>query len=170
MTTSSLKYCSPETKLHTIAKLMEQGNCSMIPVLDKQKKVIGIVTNRDLALALAKKHDEPIEKLEAEEIMSEKVYSVRADAPLSEALKEMRINKIGRLPVLDGEGKLKGVLSLNHLLSQTKTNSKLEIGQLKSPEENILKTIIALSDRHTQKEKTKMKKEIHEQILEEEIW
>lgn len=171
MTTSSLKYCSPETKLHNVAKLMEEGNCGALPVLDKNKKVVGIVTDRDIALALAKKHSETTPKIAVSEIMTKKVHSVHTDDDVTYALKEMRLNKIGRLPVLDGEGKLKGVLSLHNLLAQTTTNPKLEIGQLKSSEENILKTIIALSDRYSTKEKSKAKKETHERVLEEEeIW
>src|ERR1035437_4523458 len=144
MTTSSLKYCSEDTKLRNVAKLMEEGNCGVLPVLDKNKKVIGIVTDRDVSLALSKKHEGATAKLEVEEIMSKKVHSVLAEDNLTEALKEMRINKIGRLPVLDEEGKLKGILSLHNLLAQTTTNPKLDIAQLKSSEENILKTIIAL--------------------------
>ena len=166
MTTSSLKYCSDETKLHNVAKLMEEGNCGALPVLDKHKKLIGIVTDRDLALALAKKHDVTAPKLEVAEIMTKKVHSVLEEDELTEALKEMRVNKIGRLPVVDEGGKLRGILSLHNLLTQTTTNPKLDIGSLKSNEENILRTIIALSERYALKEKVKGKKE---KVLEEEV-
>ena len=42
ITTESLKTCSPETKLHKVAQLMDEGHCGVLPVLNKQKKVIGI--------------------------------------------------------------------------------------------------------------------------------
>lgn len=166
MTTSSLKYCSPETKLHNVAKLMEEGNCGALPVCDKNKKVIGIVTDRDIALALTKKSGETPAKIDVSEIMTSKVHTIHANDDVTDALKEMRTKKIGRLPVVDDEGKLKGVLSLHNLLTQTATNTKLEIGNLKSPEENILKTIIALSDRYSSKSKAKKEKV----LVEEEIW
>src|ERR1035437_7519470 len=94
MTTSSLKYCSEDTKLRNVAKLMEEGNCGVLPVLDKNKKVIGIVTDRDLALALAKKHDGSAAKIEVAEIMTKKVHSILEDDKITDALKEMRLNKI----------------------------------------------------------------------------
>ncbi len=169
MTTESLKTCSPETKLHKVAQLMDEGNCGVLPVLNKQKKVIGMITDRDLALALSRNESEVIAKMKVEEIMSDDVVSVYSDDSLADALKEMRINKIGRLAVVNTDGKFKGILSVHNLLAQMKTNSKLEIGQQKSQDESILKTIIALSERYDQKLKTK--KENNKKVLEaEEVW
>jgi CBS domain-containing protein len=47
------------------------------------------------------------------------VYTIKSSAKIADALFEMRKNKIGRLPVTDKDGKLKGIVSINNLLSNS---------------------------------------------------
>jgi CBS domain-containing protein len=62
----------------------------------------------------------------------------------------MRKNKIGRLPVTNSEGKLKGMISINTLLSHA-LDQKNELGNVTSKDENLAKTIKALFDRNNLK-------------------
>ncbi|MBI4944965.1 MAG: CBS domain-containing protein [Bacteroidetes bacterium] len=149
MTVNSLKYCSPETQLHNAVKTMKSGNCGALPVIDKNKKVVGMITDRDIALSLAKKLATSPSKLPVRKIMSSKVHSVNADDDINTALREMRTSKIGRIPVTDSQGKLLGVLSIHNLLSQS-DNGTTNLGTLTDHGESIAKTIKALSDRYNE--------------------
>lgn len=152
MTADDIKYCSLESKLQNVAKTMKDANRGALPVVDKNNKVIGIVTDRDICLSLATRKDKKISELTVQDaITSLKVHTVKPEDNITKALQEMRKNKIGRLPITDKEGKLKGMISMNNLLSNS-ISKKESIGQLTSDDENIAKTIKALSDRDYSKQ------------------
>src|ERR1039457_2577448 len=101
MTVRPLKYCSPETKLHIAAKIMKDYQCGILPVTDKEQKLLGIITDRDICLSLAQRQANFSEKVTIGQIMSTKVYTVYSTDDVSKALRKMRLNKTGRLPVID---------------------------------------------------------------------
>ncbi len=147
MTKQGVQYCTPETRLHNAARMMKSANCGALPVLDDNKQVVGIVTDRDICLSLAQKSTKAPGQLTVADIMTKKVATVSPDADLDIALREMRTKKIGRLPVVDDEGKLKGIISLHNLLSKS-TNGKTGLRGSAGDGESILKTVQALSDRY----------------------
>jgi CBS-domain-containing membrane protein len=151
MTARSLKFCSPETKLHNAAKTMKAGNCGALPVLNKEKKVIGLITDRDIALSLAQKQAKSAAQVNVAEIMAKKVHTVNSNDEITTALRQMRTNRIGRLPVVDKKGTLKGIVSLHNLISQAngKISSKVELGTFSSSGENLLKTMQAITSRYS---------------------
>lgn len=152
MTADSLRHCTLETKLHNVAKTMKESNRGALPILDKEDKVVGIITDRDIAIALAEKKEKKIADLTIKDILSSsKVHTVKLDDPIDKVLQEMRKNKIGRLPVTDQEGKLKGMISVNNLLSQSLA-AKEDLGEITSREENLAKTIKTLFDRNNSKQ------------------
>ena len=149
MTARSLKSCSPETKLHQAVKTMKAQNCGALPVIDKQKKVVGLVTDRDIALSLARKQAN-FSKTNVGDIISKKVYTINQNDHLSDALAQMRTNQIGRLPVVDDERKLKGIVSMHNLISEAgRSKGKIQIGTFKDRGENLIKTMTALTSRYS---------------------
>lgn len=146
MTSGELKYCSPDTKIASAAKIMKESNRGALPVLDKDKKVVGLITDRDLCLTLA--NGKPISKLSVKEILPDtKLHTVKPEDDVKTVLQTMRTNKIGRLPVTDESGKLKGMISVNNLLTRAVTKNE-PIGQLKTKDESLAKTIKVLFDRN----------------------
>jgi CBS domain-containing protein len=148
MSADAIKYCSPETKLANVAKIMNENNLGALPVVDQSHKVVGIITDRHICISLGKKPDMKISDLKVQDVMaSGKVHTVKDDQTLEDALREMRKARIGRLPVTDENGKLKGMLSINNILSHAIMH-KQEIGSLTSSNESLAKTIKALFDRN----------------------
>jgi len=148
MTGSEIQYCSPETMLHQAAKMMKKANCGALPVVDENNKVVGLVTDRDICLSLAHRHTKTLPERNVGDIITAKVYSVKTDDELTEALKQMRTNRVSRLPVVDKDGKLRGILSLHDLLSKA-LNGHADLGSVADSGENIAKTIRALIDRYS---------------------
>ena len=99
------------TVIQTIKKMEEKGFGSMI-IVDENKKLIGIITERDLVWFLAK-----TENLRAQisKIMTKKVICVSSNSSLNEAAELMRENKIKRLPVVE-KGKVVGVITADVLI------------------------------------------------------
>ncbi len=104
--------CTPTTTIANAARAMEINNVGSLVVTDVHERAIGIVTDRDLALSMA--HGAggatPIE-----EVMSRHVVTVAADASLDDAAGLMDCHGVRRLPVVDGEGRPIGIVSLDDL-------------------------------------------------------
>ena len=151
----SVKFCTPETNLQEAAKIMKKNNCGALPVVDKNKKVLGMITDRDICLATAQKKIVPFEDRKVQEAMSKNVQTVKSDDEISAAFRHMRKNQIGRLPVVNEAGKLKGIISLHKLLNHGITDNQKLLGKLSDSGENLLKTIHAVTDRYNGQKKMK---------------
>lgn len=144
-----LNYITPETKLVNATKIMKETNVGALPIVDENSKVIGIVTDRDICLALAEKANKNAGELNIKEILPQaKIHTVKADDNITDALHDMRKYKVGRLPVTDKSGKLKGMISVNNLLSHA-IKTKENIGDVSSKDETLAKTIKALFERNS---------------------
>lgn len=97
----------------TVAKLMKHHNIGVIPVVENAKKVLGMVTDRDIVLSLAD-YNFDLANTAVQKLMSDKVYSVRPEADLSSALALMKKQQIRRLPVIEEEN-LVGMLSIGDI-------------------------------------------------------
>lgn len=95
-----------------VARLMKKnGIGSVIIVEDKAgKHAKGIITERDLVYNLLAKGKDPY-KMPVEEIMSKPLRVIRPETTIEDAAKAMRENKIKRLPVVNDDNELIGVLS-----------------------------------------------------------
>ena len=95
------------------ADLMEIKNVSGLIVLDVEKKIAGIITNRDLRSADTL--DVPIT-----EVMTEKVITAQRGISMQDAKKILRKNHIEKLPLLDSSGLLCGLITLRDILKQSR--------------------------------------------------
>lgn len=108
--TANPQCCSAETPLNEVAKLMVECDCGEIPVVDSAKKLVGVVTDRDIACrAVAKDLNTALTT--AREIMTEPVISVAEDCSLDDVLATMEEHQIRRVPVLDAGGCVCGIIS-----------------------------------------------------------
>jgi CBS domain-containing protein len=97
---------------------MEEVGCGVLPVVDAGKRVIGMLTDRDICLAVAAKDCKPSEVLAREAIGNSgnsEVFACSADDDVSEALAVMGACQVRRLAVLDEAGCLDGVLSIDDI-------------------------------------------------------
>ena len=101
--------------LRTAAQTMWQNDCGIVPILKDGKTVVGVITDRDVCMATAMR-DRPQSSISVEEVMSPSVYSVKPDDDVRKALELMQEHKVRRLPVLNADGELKGMLSMNDLV------------------------------------------------------
>ncbi len=109
--TDRLASCSPNTNLATVAGLMWENNCGVLPVLDDGGKVVGMITDRDICIAVATKHRLASDIL-VSEVMSSPVYACHPDNDIEDALKIMEDGNVLRLPVINDDGALQGTLSV----------------------------------------------------------
>lgn len=133
----------PEASLETIVQALEASGRRRVVVVDPERRVLGIITDGDLLRrSQQKQHPGLMERLRsllvgapavgqvlpdagerAADLMTAPVITVRPDTPLTEALQLMTTHAVKRLPVVDAQGRLIGLLGrasvLRGLLEQT---------------------------------------------------
>jgi len=122
-------YCANDMNLGTAVEILWIFNCGFLPVVDSQMKVTGVITDRDICIALGTRDRLPGE-ITVGEVSSGKVYSCKPDDDIRAALGTMSAQKVRRLPVVDTEGKLRAILSLDDVILHThsrRTSDSLEL-------------------------------------------
>jgi len=107
--------CTPETTVAEAARLMWEGDCGVLPVVDDDGKLTGVVTDRDLFIALATR-DAKASELAVGTVSrpTPVTCSPRDDVP--QAMAKMRSHRVRRLPVIEKGGTLVGIVSMNDLV------------------------------------------------------
>jgi CBS-domain-containing membrane protein len=121
-----VKACSPDTDLASAAKIMWDCDCGVVPVVNDQRRVVGMVTDRDICIAAATRSSRPSD-VQVRDVMSQEVASCKAGDEVHAALNTMKERRVRRLPVLDAEGRLAGIVSMNDLVMRAECRPKAEV-------------------------------------------
>src|SRR5579864_2926570 len=114
-------FCALDTTLAAAVELMRKNCCGFLPVVGKGGNVIGVITDRDICIALGTRNQKPTD-VRVKDVMLPKQYTfpkLFTCTPYDDihcVLKTMRIEKIRRLPVIDREGALLGIFSLDDIV------------------------------------------------------
>jgi CBS domain-containing protein len=130
-------FCRPESNLGSATELMWTGNCGFLPVVGSDGQVVGIITDRDICIALGTR-GRPSGEVIVADVMSRKVYSCAPEDDIHVALRAMREGHVRRLPVITKEGTLVGVISMDDVLLRAEAPSLGKLPELSS--EEIVKT------------------------------
>jgi CBS domain-containing protein len=103
--------CGPRTNAAAIAEILWSRDCGCVPIVDEKNKLLGVVTDRDLFIALGTRNRRPSE-LSADEVMSRDVATAAPDDLVSKAVEAMQNRKVRRVPVVDKDGTVRGMLSI----------------------------------------------------------
>jgi CBS domain-containing protein len=98
-----------ETPISEVAQLMESEDIGSLPVLEGDQ-LAGMITDRDIVLRAIAKGKDP-RGMPVREVASRELVTVYAEDDLSNALKKMASQQVRRLPVVDEENRLVGVLA-----------------------------------------------------------
>lgn len=110
--TESLIYSSPEDTVSNVAQLMKTEDIGPVLIIDNEesKRLVGIVTDRDLALKVVAEGRDP-QTTKVEEVMTRKIITCRADDDVENAMKAMAQYQLRRIPVVDRDDRLVGIIS-----------------------------------------------------------
>lgn len=136
--TSDVKSCSADTDLGTVAAIMWDHDCGAVPVVNDERKVIGMLTDRDICIAAATRSTSP-SNIRARDVISGNVYTCTPEDNVRTALEIMREQRVRRLPVIDREERLAGIISMNDLVAGAECRKGAEV-----PGEEFLDTLKAI--------------------------
>lgn len=141
--TADVGFCFTEENLAKAVEIMWQRDCGAVPVIDGEMKVIGIITDRDIAVA-AGSRNQKLPEIKIGEVMGNKVFTCSETDDAKDVLKKMRRAKVKRLPVVSEKGALIGIISITDLILKAPKLKKKSFSALKAivkPRPIVLKQI-----------------------------
>jgi len=122
--------CAPDQSISAVARIMREQDVGAVVVTDADGRLRGIVTDRDLVvrgLARGLSTDAAVEH-----VMTHDVVHVEASAELDAGLNHMQAWGVRRLPVVDADGTLRGIVTLDDLLLVLEQEEELAAGPVRS--------------------------------------
>jgi CBS domain-containing protein len=111
--TKDLVYSRPSDMVSDVAQLMKDEDIGPVLIVDDSndgKRLVGIVTDRDLAIKVVGEGRDP-QNTRVEDVMTKKIITCRADDDVENAMKAMTQYQLRRIPVLDAHDRLVGIIS-----------------------------------------------------------
>lgn len=129
-------FCGLDDNLTKAAEIMWQRDCGVVPVVDAEKRVAGVITDRDIAIAAATRNKKT-SQIKAREMISGEPKVCAPEDDVKDALRRMRKYKVKRLPVTNKDGELLGIVSLADIL--------LKAGEKKSVKKLLFSVLRAIA-------------------------
>ncbi|MEO6236416.1 MAG: CBS domain-containing protein [Vicinamibacterales bacterium] len=104
--------CTKDTPLQDVAQMMVTCDCGEIPVVDSEKtrQPVGVVTDRDIVCRAVAEGRNP-KDLKADAVMTSPAVTIAVDGSIDEVVKLMETHQIRRVPVVDQDGGICGIVS-----------------------------------------------------------
>jgi CBS domain-containing protein len=122
--TGKPRSCSPDHTLLDAIHLMRELDVGYVPVCGQGERLLGVVTDRDIALALAQ--DEVPSAVSISRVMSRDPVSCRPGDDLFDCERLMEEHQIRRMPVVDEDNRLVGVISMADLARRARGQPEIE--------------------------------------------
>jgi CBS domain-containing protein len=118
-----IRTCRPEDSLNVAAQIMWEEDCGCVPVVQEDDRasprLVGIVTDRDVCMA-AYVQGKSLASIPVTSVMQRDLATCVETDPVGVALSVLRIRQVHRLPVVQGDSELVGVLSLADIARETR--------------------------------------------------
>jgi CBS domain-containing protein len=128
--TDSPAVCTAETSAQDAARLMQENDCGSLPVVENRDsmKLIGMVTDRDLALRILGRGQEASTPIR--EAMTRNVSSVKLDDDLDAIESVMSSQQVRRVPVVDDNDRVVGIVAQADLARELKAVGRKDFSKV----------------------------------------
>lgn len=114
---------SEKDSIRDAARIMAREDTGVVPVVEG-KKVIGMITDRDIVIRLVAEGKDPA-NARVKEAMSSNVRAVKEDTPVNDVLDLMSKAQVRRIPVVNTNNELVGIVSIGDIATDSRENSKV---------------------------------------------
>lgn len=120
-----LKFVMPNESIENISQIMKDCDLGIVPVLDEEHNLLGVVTDRDIVIRnIAKKASNNNKGMTAEDIMTRNVVTASPDDNIYDISKKMALKKIRRIPIV-ANNKLVGMVSIADIAVTRKFDTEI---------------------------------------------
>lgn len=116
--------CRADDPVAAVLDAMDERECGAVPVIDENRRVIGIVTDRDVLFGI-RENEGRIEGLTAAGCMTDHPVTVNRDDDAEEVVRRMRDARVRRVPVVDADGTLVGIVAQADLATKLDDDATL---------------------------------------------
>ncbi len=116
--------CRQHMNLAEVTALMWENDCGALPVLNETGELAGIVTDRDLCMALGTRNVRPSD-LCVRDVFKDHPLVCKSSDDIHTALRTMGKGKVRRLPVVNNEAVLEGIISMDDVILNAEHDGKL---------------------------------------------
>lgn len=100
----------PGDAITLAARLMGECDCGALPVVDRNGEFVGMITDRDITVRAVARGADP-RRVRVEECMTDETFACHADDTVEECLRQMSRHQIRRLPIVDDDNRIIGIVS-----------------------------------------------------------
>ena len=139
--TRNVAACQAHDSLEQIARLMWDRDVGCVVVTDNQQKPIGMITDRDLAMA-AYTQGALLRDIRVETVMARNIWTCSVNTSLKEVEAKMRTAQVRRIPVVGFDGELVGIVTLGDI-ARSAQSSPLHVAELPG----LARTLASITER-----------------------
>jgi CBS domain-containing protein len=139
--TRDVATCSPSDSLEQAAKVMWDRDVGCVVVIDEQRKPVGMITDRDLAMS-AYTRGALLRDIPVRAAMAHNLWACSVSTSLSAVEHSMRTGQVRRMPVLGLDGELVGIVTLADI-ARSEQESPLHIAALPG----LARTLASITER-----------------------
>ena len=121
--------CRASDDLKAVIQVMRREDCGLVPITEGngEHRVVGVVTDRDIALALGERDAKP-SSVRASEVMTTEIVSCEPDADLRDVSRKMQDAQVRRILIAEG-GRLLGVIATADLARASGSSGRDRVGE-----------------------------------------
>jgi len=142
-----VKFCNPNNNLAEVVEIMWNGGCGTLPVLNDSGQLWSMITDRDICIALGTRNLRASE-VHVSDVAAPRYFACAADDDIYTALKTMAAQEVRRLPVVDDEHKLVGILSIDDVILHAKAGSEINFDSKRTLDAGLITTLKAICMHH----------------------
>jgi CBS domain-containing protein len=121
--TANPETVSEKDSIRDAARIMKQRDTGVVPVVDG-RKIIGLITDRDIVVRCIADGKDPM-NARVNDVMTKNVRSVSEDATIDEVLRVMKGAEVRRVPVVNRNDEIVGIVSIGDLAVETNQDGKV---------------------------------------------
>lgn len=106
------------------ARIMKREDTGVVPIIDNDRKLVGLITDRDIVVRLVAEGRNPLD-CKVNEAMTKSIRSVNEDATVDEVMQTMRGANVRRVPVCDNNDRIVGIVSMADLATEGEQKGKV---------------------------------------------
>ncbi|WP_171446636.1 CBS domain-containing protein [Corallococcus carmarthensis] len=123
--TRQVRTARRDSSLREVAQLMRDEDCGVVPIVDAEGRLLGLVTDRDLALR-AFTGQRAVDGLRAADVMTEDLEAVLPEEDLHGVIELMGRRQVRRIPVVEPDDRLVGIIALGDIASRADQDEELQ--------------------------------------------
>ena len=115
---------SDKDSIREAARIMAREDTGVVPVVDNGRKIIGMITDRDIVVRLVAEGKDP-SNAKVNEAMTKNVRSIKEDSTIDDALNVMKGSEVRRVPVVNNNNEIVGIVSMGDIAKESQQRGRV---------------------------------------------